>query len=141
MFPWLRTTPDNYLLVLKKCLRGVFPSKSWNQSKQRLFFLSLETLEQCRMKFGKHFQEGFSRHQSEEDSEDSSTKSRRGSVTNGPFSTIECVSSRTLKLNFHPCRGLHYHLPVLFDYFHMAAVTTTIHMVLLSIHQPYITWV
>ena len=82
----------------------------------------------------------------DEDSEDSSsvTKSRRGSVGNVSStsqSTIECVSSRVLRLNFNPSRGLHYHLPVLFDYFHLAAVSTTIHMVLSSLHQPYIKWV
>jgi hypothetical protein len=80
----------------------------------------------------------------EDDSEDSGSKSRRGSVTSvtnvasTTQPTIECVSSRILKLNFSPTRGLHYHLPVLFDYFHLAAVSTTIHMALSSIHQPYI---
>ena len=53
-------------------------------------------------------------------------------------SAIECVSARTLNLHFQPTRGLHYHLPVLFDYFHLAAVSMTIHAVLASIHQPYI---
>jgi hypothetical protein len=103
----------------------------------KLLFKKL--LKQYRIKFGLHFQESYSLQQCEEDSDGSTTKSRRGSVSSGPFSTIECVSSRTLKLNFQPTRGLHYHLPVLFDYFHMAAVSMTIHMVLLSIHQPYIT--
>ena len=51
---------------------------------------------------------------------------------------IECVSSRTLSLNFHPTRGLHYHLPVLFDYFHLSAVSVTVHAILASLHQPYI---
>ncbi|CAB3384814.1 Hypothetical predicted protein [Cloeon dipterum] len=51
---------------------------------------------------------------------------------------IASVSSRTLQLNFSPTRGLHYHLPVLFDYFHLAAVTLTIHASLVALHQPYI---
>ena len=51
---------------------------------------------------------------------------------------ILCVSSRTLRLHFSPTRGLHYHLPVLFDYFHLAAVTVTIHASLIAVHQPYI---
>jgi hypothetical protein len=58
----------------------------------------------------------------DDDSEDSGVKSRRGSVTNGSVTNvasasqspqIECVSSRILRLNFSPIRGLHYHLPVL----------------------------
>jgi hypothetical protein len=51
---------------------------------------------------------------------------------------IECVSSRVFNLNFHPTRGLHYHLPVLFDYFHLSAVSITIHAILAAVHQPYI---
>jgi hypothetical protein len=48
------------------------------------------------------------------------------------------ASSRTLQLNFHPVRGLHYHLPVLFDYFHLASVSLGIHASLIALHQPYI---
>nr|CAD7266589.1 unnamed protein product [Timema shepardi] len=60
--------------------------------------------------------------------------------TFGPdqHSSISCVSSRSLQLNFSPTKGLHYHLPVLFDYFHLAAVTLTIHASLVALHQPYI---
>ncbi len=58
--------------------------------------------------------------------------------TNGNGGGISCVSSRTLQLHFSPTKGLHYHLPVLFDYFHLAAVTVTIHASLIAIHQPYI---
>ncbi|GAB0096958.1 protein FAM135B [Sergentomyia squamirostris] len=51
---------------------------------------------------------------------------------------LSLASSRTLQLNFHPGRGLHYHLPVLFDYFHLAAVSVGIHASLVALHQPYI---
>ncbi|XP_051171850.1 uncharacterized protein LOC127288444 isoform X3 [Leptopilina boulardi] len=51
---------------------------------------------------------------------------------------MACVSSRALQLNFIPTKGLHYHLPVLFDYFHLAAVSITIHACLVALHQPYI---
>uniref|UniRef100_A0A0P4WJD5 Uncharacterized protein n=1 Tax=Scylla olivacea TaxID=85551 RepID=A0A0P4WJD5_SCYOL len=51
---------------------------------------------------------------------------------------IQCVSTRTLNLHFSPTRGLHYHLPVLFDYFHLSAVTLTVHCCLVALHQPYI---
>ncbi|XP_018014414.1 uncharacterized protein LOC108671384 [Hyalella azteca] len=55
-----------------------------------------------------------------------------------PLSGVQCVSSRTLNLQFSPSRGLHHHLPVLFDYFHLSAVTLTVHCALVSLHQPYI---
>ncbi|XP_050351471.1 uncharacterized protein LOC126774155 isoform X2 [Nymphalis io] len=53
-------------------------------------------------------------------------------------STLSPVSCRVLKLHFQPSQGLHYHLPVLFDYFHLSAVSVTIHASLVALHQPYI---
>ncbi|CAH0398853.1 unnamed protein product [Chilo suppressalis] len=52
--------------------------------------------------------------------------------------TLAPVSCRVLKLHFQPSNGLHYHLPVLFDYFHLSAVSITIHASLVALHQPYI---
>lgn len=60
-------------------------------------------------------------------------------TTNG--TNLSLASSRTLQLNFHPGRGLHYHLPVLFDYFHLAAISLGIHASLVALHQPYIKYV
>ncbi|XP_065360816.1 protein FAM135B isoform X1 [Calliphora vicina] len=57
---------------------------------------------------------------------------------NGSASNLSLASTRTLQLNFHPGRGLHYHLPVLFDYFHLAAISVGIHASLVALHQPYI---
>lgn len=54
-----------------------------------------------------------------------------------PGSVLALASTRTLQLNFHPVRGLHYHLPVLFDYFHMSAVSLTIHASLVALHRPH----
>lgn len=51
---------------------------------------------------------------------------------------FEWVSFRNLLLHFDLHRGLHYHLPVMFDYFHLSAVTLTIHGSLVTICQPYI---
>ncbi|KAJ8688273.1 hypothetical protein QAD02_024068 [Eretmocerus hayati] len=56
----------------------------------------------------------------------------------GQPANMTCVSSRALQLNFTPTKGLHYHLPVLFDYFHLAAVSMTIHCCLVALHQPNI---
>ncbi|GFS85048.1 protein FAM135A [Nephila pilipes] len=52
--------------------------------------------------------------------------------------SIHCVSTRTLLLHFDPARGLHHHVPLLFDYFHLCAVTITIHASLIAICQPYL---
>ncbi|XP_035217336.1 protein FAM135A-like isoform X2 [Stegodyphus dumicola] len=52
--------------------------------------------------------------------------------------SIHCVSTRTLLLHFDPSRGLHHHIPLLFDYFHLCAVTITIHASVIAVCQPYI---
>ncbi|CAB1350957.1 unnamed protein product, partial [Coregonus sp. 'balchen'] len=41
----------------------------------------------------------------------------------GDIVTVPVISSRTLGLHFHPRRGLHHHVPVMFDYFHLFART------------------
>lgn len=46
------------------------------------------------------------------------------------------VSARTLQLNMSPVEGLHYHLPILFDYFHLSAISLTVHAALTALHQP-----
>ena len=53
-------------------------------------------------------------------------------------SSIECVSARQLLIHFDLCRGIHYNLPVIFDYFHLSAVIVSIHGCLVTICQPYI---
>ena len=53
-------------------------------------------------------------------------------------SSIQNVSRRQLQISFVPSRGLHYHLPVLFDYFHLCCVSLSLHGSLISLHQPYI---
>lgn len=56
----------------------------------------------------------------------------------GILAGMSLVSTRQLQLNFSPARGLHYHLPILFDYFHLSAISLTIHANLVALHQPYI---
>nr|KAG5709617.1 hypothetical protein BaRGS_001667 [Batillaria attramentaria] len=51
---------------------------------------------------------------------------------------MEMCSQRTLQLHFSPTKGLHCHLPVLFDYFHLSAMEVTLHATLIAIHQPYL---
>ncbi|XP_071485952.1 protein FAM135A-like [Diadema antillarum] len=48
---------------------------------------------------------------------------------------LELVSSRTLQLHLGLPTGLHSHIPVLFDYFHLSAVSMTIHGTITSLHQ------
>lgn len=56
----------------------------------------------------------------------------------GISQSAECVSSRTLKLHFSPTKGLHHHVPILFDYFHLSALEVTVHGTLIAIHQPFL---
>ena len=51
---------------------------------------------------------------------------------------LECVSQRVCSLHVAPTKGLHHHLPLLFDYFHLCCVELTVHGTLIAIHQPFI---
>ena len=51
---------------------------------------------------------------------------------------LACISQRVLKLKVNASHGLHHHVPVLFDYFHLAVVCVTVHATLLTLQQPYI---
>ncbi|XP_066481326.1 protein FAM135B [Tiliqua scincoides] len=53
---------------------------------------------------------------------------------------IPLISSRTLGLHFHPQRSLHHHVPVMFDYFHLSAISVTLHAFLVALHQPLISF-
>lgn len=48
------------------------------------------------------------------------------------------ISSRMLGLHFHPRRGLHHQVPVMFDYFHLSVISVTIHAALVALQQPLI---
>ncbi|XP_020822720.1 protein FAM135B isoform X1 [Phascolarctos cinereus] len=50
------------------------------------------------------------------------------------------ISSRTLGLHFQPRRGLHHHIPVMFDYFHLSVISVTIHASLVALQQPLISF-
>ncbi|XP_072007243.1 protein FAM135B isoform X2 [Engystomops pustulosus] len=57
------------------------------------------------------------------------------------ISAVPLISSRTLGLHFHPRRGLHHHVPVMFDYFHLSVISVTVHASLLALHQPLTSFV
>nr|XP_012591413.1 protein FAM135B isoform X3 [Microcebus murinus] len=50
------------------------------------------------------------------------------------------ISSRTLGLHFHPRKGLHHQVPVMFDYFHLSVISVTIHAALVALRQPLISF-
>ena len=53
------------------------------------------------------------------------------------LSTMQQLCSRCYKLYFNPRLGIHTHIPILFDYFHLSAITTTIHGSLLCLIPSY----
>ncbi|XP_069815913.1 protein FAM135B [Dendropsophus ebraccatus] len=57
------------------------------------------------------------------------------------ISAVPMISSRTLGLHFHPRRGLHHHVPVMFDYFHLSVISVTVHASLIALHQPLTSFV
>ncbi|XP_059838280.1 protein FAM135A isoform X1 [Hypanus sabinus] len=54
--------------------------------------------------------------------------------------SLQLISSRTLKMHFNLHRGLHHHVNVMFDYFHLSVVSITIHASLVALHQPLISF-
>ncbi|CAH2286006.1 Hypothetical predicted protein [Pelobates cultripes] len=56
------------------------------------------------------------------------------------ISGVPMISSRTLGLHFHPRRGLHHHVPVMFDYFHLSVISVTVHASLIALHQPLLSF-
>ena len=54
------------------------------------------------------------------------------------MSTMQQLCSRSYKLHFNPRLGIHTHVPVVFDYFHLSALTMTIHGSLLCLIPPYV---
>lgn len=51
---------------------------------------------------------------------------------------IRLMFRRTLRLHFDVCRGLHYYLPVTFDYFHLSTITLSVHASLVTLCLPYL---
>ncbi|KAG2467287.1 protein FAM135A isoform X1 [Polypterus senegalus] len=56
------------------------------------------------------------------------------------LSTLQLISNRTLKLHFSLHGGLHHHVNVMFDYFHLSVVSLAIHGSLVALHQPLISF-
>ncbi|OCT78365.1 protein FAM135A isoform X1 [Xenopus laevis] len=53
---------------------------------------------------------------------------------------LQLISSRSLKLHFNLQRGLHDHINVMFDYFHLSVISVVIHGCLVALHQPLVSF-
>ncbi|KAM6956788.1 protein FAM135A isoform 2-T2 [Aplochiton taeniatus] len=65
--------------------------------------------------------------------------------TDGDYSpedptALQSISSRTLRLHFSLQRGIHQHVNVMFDYFHLSVISLAIHASLVALHQPLISF-
>ncbi|XP_061082630.1 protein FAM135A-like isoform X2 [Conger conger] len=56
------------------------------------------------------------------------------------MSSLPMISSRTLRLHFNLYRGVHQHVNIMFDYFHLSVLSVTIHGSLVALHQPLISF-
>lgn len=63
-----------------------------------------------------------------------------GDYSADDLNALQLISSRTLKLHFNIHRGLHHHVNVMFDYFHLSVVSVTVHASLVALHQPLISF-
>nr|XP_004653118.2 protein FAM135A isoform X2 [Jaculus jaculus] len=63
-----------------------------------------------------------------------------GDYSADDLNALQLISSRTLKLHFSLYRGLHHHVNVMFDYFHLSVVSVTVHASLVALHQPLISF-
>lgn len=50
--------------------------------------------------------------------------------------SLTIVSTQTLKLHMSCVKGLHHHVPILFDYYHFAVIDTTIHATVTALGLP-----
>ncbi|XP_061693284.1 protein FAM135A isoform X2 [Syngnathoides biaculeatus] len=63
-----------------------------------------------------------------------------GDYTPDEPSSLQNISSRTLRLHFSLQRGIHQHINVMFDYFHLSVMSVAIHASLVALHQPLISF-
>ncbi|XP_056421804.1 protein FAM135A isoform X2 [Hyla sarda] len=53
---------------------------------------------------------------------------------------LQLISSRNLKLHYNLHRGLHHHINLMFDYFHLSVISIVVHGSLVALHQPLISF-
>ncbi|KAM3863186.1 protein FAM135A [Diretmus argenteus] len=63
-----------------------------------------------------------------------------GDYTPDDPSSLQNISGRTLRFHFSLQRGIHQHVNVMFDYFHLSVISVAIHASLVALHQPLISF-
>nr|XP_019948878.1 PREDICTED: protein FAM135A isoform X2 [Paralichthys olivaceus] len=63
-----------------------------------------------------------------------------GDYTPDDPSSLQNISGRTIRLHFSLKRGIHQHINVMFDYFHLSVISIAIHASLVALHQPLISF-
>lgn len=63
-----------------------------------------------------------------------------GDYTPEDPSSLQNISGRVLHLHFSLQRGIHQHINVMFDYFHLSVISVAIHASLVALHQPLISF-
>uniref|UniRef100_A0A673BUA3 DUF676 domain-containing protein n=1 Tax=Sphaeramia orbicularis TaxID=375764 RepID=A0A673BUA3_9TELE len=63
-----------------------------------------------------------------------------GDYTPDDPNSLQNISGRTLRLHFSLQKGIHQHVNVMFDYFHLSVISVAIHASLVALHQPLISF-
>ncbi|XP_054655122.1 protein FAM135A isoform X2 [Dunckerocampus dactyliophorus] len=63
-----------------------------------------------------------------------------GDYTPDDPSALQNISSRSLRLHFSLQKGIHQHINVMFDYFHLSVISVAVHASLVALHQPLISF-
>lgn len=63
-----------------------------------------------------------------------------GDYTPDDPNSLQNISGRTLHLHFSLQKGIHQHINVMFDYFHLSVISVAIHASLVALHQPLISF-
>lgn len=63
-----------------------------------------------------------------------------GDYTSDDPNLLQNISGRSLRLHFSLQKGIHQHINVMFDYFHLSVISVAIHASLVALHQPLISF-
>ncbi|CAL9688007.1 unnamed protein product [Knipowitschia caucasica] len=63
-----------------------------------------------------------------------------GDYTPDDPNSLQSISGRSLRLHFSLQKGIHQHINVMFDYFHLSVISVAIHASLVALHQPLVSF-
>ncbi|KAJ0066783.1 hypothetical protein NL108_002368 [Boleophthalmus pectinirostris] len=63
-----------------------------------------------------------------------------GDYTPDDPNSLQNISGRSLRLHFSLQKGIHQHINVMFDYFHLSVISVAIHASLVALHQPLVSF-